>query len=160
MKYNANQTIMTDENQSLPPPDALLMELVHGYMVSKALQAAAEIGIADLLAGSPKTAEELARATSTNPSALFRALAGRGIFRQNESGCFENTALSEPMRSDSPIPFATTSPILRTTAISGPGCVLCPYWKRASPHSWRRMAAICGNISAGARTPASNSTVR
>ncbi len=96
---------MTDENQSLPPPDALLMELVHGYMVSKALQAAAEIGIADLLAESPKTAEDLARATSTNPSALFRllrALASRGIFRQNESGCFENTPLSEPMRSDSP----------------------------------------------------------
>ncbi|MBI2832115.1 MAG: methyltransferase [Chloroflexi bacterium] len=96
---------MTDKNQPIPPPDALLMELVHGYMVSKALQAAAEIGIADLLADSPRTVEDLARATSTNPSALFRllrALAARGIFRQNESGCFENTPLSEPMRSGSP----------------------------------------------------------
>ncbi|MBI3359783.1 MAG: methyltransferase [Chloroflexi bacterium] len=81
------------------------MQLVQGWMVAKALQAVAELGIADLLADSAKTSEELARATSTNPSALFRllrALAGRGVFRQNESGLFENTALSEPLRSDSP----------------------------------------------------------
>jgi predicted O-methyltransferase YrrM len=51
------------------------------------------------------TAQDLARATSTNPSALFRllrALAALGIFRLNKDGLFENTPLSEPMRSDSP----------------------------------------------------------
>lgn len=75
-------------------------------MVTKALQAVAELGIADLLEDSAKTAEDLARLTSTNPSALFRllrALAGNEIFRQNDSGLFENTALSEPLRSDSPV---------------------------------------------------------
>lgn len=96
---------MINGNQSTLPPDALLMELSHGYWVSKALQTAALLGIADLLADSPRTAEDLAQVTSTNPSMLFRllrALASYGIFRQEESGCFENTPLSEPMRCDSP----------------------------------------------------------
>lgn len=96
---------MNSPSQSGPPPHVALMQLVQGLMFSKALQAVAELGIADLLADSARTSAELARATSTDPSALFRllrALAGRGIFRQNESGLFENTALSEPLRSDSP----------------------------------------------------------
>lgn len=96
---------MKTATQSAPPPHVMLMQLVQGWMVAKALQAVAELGIADLLADSARTSEELARATSTKPSALFRllrALAGQGIFRQNEAGLFENTALSEPLRSDSP----------------------------------------------------------
>jgi hypothetical protein len=95
---------MDSAKQSGPPPHVVLMQMVQGLMVSKALQAVAELGIADLLADSAKTVEELARATSTNPSALFRllrAMASLGIFRQNESGLFENTTLSEPLRSDS-----------------------------------------------------------
>lgn len=97
---------MNSTNQSGPPPHVVLMQLLQGIMVTKALQAVAELGIADMLADSAKTADDLARATSTNSSALFRllrALAGNGIFRQNDSGLFENTALSEPLRSDSPV---------------------------------------------------------
>jgi hypothetical protein len=97
--------ITPDAGQAKPPPEALLLDLAQGYMVSKALQAAAETGIADLLIDSPKTAEALAQLSGTDPSALFRllrALASRGIFRQNESGGFENTPLSEFMRSDHP----------------------------------------------------------
>ncbi len=97
---------MTSINPLGLPPQMVLLQLVQGIMVSKSLQAVAELGIADLLAGSAKTAEELAQATSTHPAALFRllrALAGLGIFRQNESGRFENTELSEPLRSDSPV---------------------------------------------------------
>ncbi len=97
---------MTSGHQSGSPPHVVLMQLVQGFMVAKSVQAVAELGIADLLADGPKTSEDLARATSTNPVALFRllrAVAGLGIFRQNESGRFENTVLSEPLRSDSPV---------------------------------------------------------
>ena len=97
---------MTDQQQSGPPPHVVLMQLVQGLMVSKALQAVAELGIADLLNESPKTSEELAEATSTHAPSLFRllrALASRGIFREDEHGCFENTSLSDPLRRNAPV---------------------------------------------------------
>ncbi len=74
-------------------------------MASKALQLAAELGIADLLATGAKSAEELAQGTATHAASLYRllrALASLGIFRESEAGAFENTTLSEPLRSEVP----------------------------------------------------------
>lgn len=87
------------------PPQARLIQIVQGMMASKALQLAAELGIADLLATDAKSTEELARTTSTHGPSLYRllrALASIGIFRQTEEGLFENTELSEPLRADVP----------------------------------------------------------
>ncbi len=89
-----------------PPAQVVLMQLVQGFMVAKALQTAAELGIADLVAQAPKTAEELATSTSTDARSLLRLLRGlasRGIFRQDETGRFQNTPLSEALRSDAPM---------------------------------------------------------
>ena len=97
---------MNNQQHSGPPPHIVLMQLVQGFMVSKALQAVAELGIADLLDESPKTSEKLAEATSTHASSLYRllrALASRGIFREDEHGCFDNTPLSDPLRSNAPV---------------------------------------------------------
>jgi predicted O-methyltransferase YrrM len=83
----------------------VLAQYARGYLVSKALQAAAELNIADLLKDSPKDCEELARLTSTHAPSLYRllrALAGFEIFQEDEQGRFANTALSEPLRSDVP----------------------------------------------------------
>jgi SAM-dependent methyltransferase len=95
---------MAPDSESNSPPHVVLMKLVQGVMVAKALQAVAELGIADRLKDSPKTSEDLAKLTSTHASSIFRllrALASIGIFRQDELGRFENTALSEPLCSDS-----------------------------------------------------------
>jgi len=81
------------------------MQMVQGMMVAKSLQAAAELGIADRLGDSARSIDDLARTTGTDRSALFRllrALASLGIFQQDDSGRFRQTALSEPLRSDSP----------------------------------------------------------
>jgi hypothetical protein len=97
---------MTDQQQSGPPPHVVLMQLMQGVMIAKAVQAAAELGVADLLKDSPKTSEELAKATSTHARSLYRllrALASQGIFREDALGRFENTPLSEPLRSDAPM---------------------------------------------------------
>lgn len=94
-----------DQPPSLPA-HVVLMQIAQGFMVAKALQTAAELGIADLVAPAPCTTEELAQATSTDAPSLLRllrALASRGIFRQDESGRFENTPLSEALRSDAPM---------------------------------------------------------
>ncbi len=74
-------------------------------MLSKALQAAAELGIADLLDESPKSCGELAGAISVHGPSLYRlmrALASEGIFHENRQGRFENTPLSDPLRADAP----------------------------------------------------------
>ncbi len=66
---------------------------------------AAERRVADLLADGARTAEELAAATDTRTSMLYRllrALAGRGIFAERDDGRFVMTALAEPLRSDAP----------------------------------------------------------
>src|SRR6266849_3698358 len=93
------------EHTAEPPPAVVLMQMAQGFMVARALQAAAVLGIADLLAGGPQSAADLAAATSTNgPSLgrLLRALASRGIFRSDETGKYLNTPLSEALRGDVP----------------------------------------------------------
>src|SRR6516162_2593917 len=80
-----------------------LDQMITGYWISQAIYAAAKFGIADLLKDGPKTAGELAGATSTDPDALYRllrALASVGIFTEGESRRFSLTPLAEPLRGD------------------------------------------------------------
>jgi hypothetical protein len=80
-----------------------LDQMINGYWISQAIYAAAKFGIADRLRDGPKTAAELAAATSTIPDALYRllrALASVGIFAEGESGRFSLTPLAEPLCSD------------------------------------------------------------
>lgn len=80
-----------------------LGQMIDGYWITQAICAAARFGIADRLRDGPKTAAELAAATSTIPDALhrlLRALASVGIFAEDESGRFSLTPLAEPLCSD------------------------------------------------------------
>ena len=84
-------------------PHQQLDGMITGYWISQAIYAAAKFGIADQLKDGPKSVEELAEATSTNPDALYRllrALASRGIFAEAEQRQFSLTPLAEPLRSD------------------------------------------------------------
>jgi hypothetical protein len=79
--------------------------MITGSWVSQCLGAAARLGIADHLAGEPKTAEELARASGAGAWSLFRlmrALAGLGILTQPLPGKFGLSALGELLRSGVP----------------------------------------------------------
>jgi hypothetical protein len=87
------------------PAGAELTEMILGFQVSRAICAAAELGLADLMAGGARTVAELAAATGTRPPMLYRllrALASRGVFAEREDGRFALTALAEPLRSDAP----------------------------------------------------------
>jgi len=73
------------------------------FQESRAIFVAAELGLADLLAGGARTVEELATATATRPELLrrlLRALASSGIFAEKPDGRFVLSALAEPLRSD------------------------------------------------------------
>lgn len=83
---------------STTDPAATLRAMATGFRLSRALHAAAELGLADLLADGPRPAAELAQATGTAPGPLFRlmrALAAAGVFAEVSSGIFGPTALSE-----------------------------------------------------------------
>ena len=89
---------------ALPPPIAML-QMIGGYWIARMIYVAAELGVADLLHEQPRTASALAAATGMHPRALYRvlrALAGVGIFAEDEAGNFHLTPLAETMRSNAP----------------------------------------------------------
>lgn len=86
-------------------PHQQLDQIISSYWTSQAVFAAAKFGIADLLKDGPRTVDDLAQTTSTNPDALYRllrALASVGIFAEGEQRQFSLTPLAEPLRSDVP----------------------------------------------------------
>jgi hypothetical protein len=88
-------------------PYAELMRLTNGYQVTQAIQVAAVLGIADLLANGARTSDDLAAATGTHASSLhrvLRALAALGVFREDADRRFSLTPLGQCLRSDAARP--------------------------------------------------------
>jgi SAM-dependent methyltransferase len=80
-------------------------QMFGGAWITQGIGVAAELGIADLLADGPQTADELAKKTNTQSDALYRvlrALASIGIFTQDEALRFSSTPLADLLRSDAP----------------------------------------------------------
>ncbi len=89
-------------SEDAPGRDELRSMLV-GYRISAALSVAAELGLADQVAGGPRTAADLATAVSADPDVLhrlLRALSTVGIFAAHADGSFALTPLGEGLRSD------------------------------------------------------------
>jgi len=87
---------------SNPIEDLLRISMSHG--VPRCLHAVAELGIADALGESPRSADELARDTSTNADALartLRVLSAEGIFEARD-GKWAHSPSSRFLRSDHP----------------------------------------------------------
>jgi hypothetical protein len=94
---------MSDTNQL--SPQLQLRNLLMGFVVSRALQVAAELGLADALADGHKDRDALAREVGAHADTLhrlMRALASFGVFEQLPDGRFANTAHSEYLRNDAP----------------------------------------------------------
>lgn len=90
------------------PAEQALLQMMTGAWVAQSISAVAMLGIADLLADGPKTAEQLASATSTHTDSLYRvlrALASVGVFTEMGDGRFALTPISECLRSDIPNSF-------------------------------------------------------
>ena len=79
--------------------------MIWGIHISRAVYAAAELGIADLLAGGPMTAAQLARATQAHEPSLYRVLrllAALGVLTEHDHRSFSLTILGERLRGDVP----------------------------------------------------------
>ncbi len=89
---------------ALPPPIAVL-QMIGGYWIARILYVVTDLGIADLIDERPRPTVELADATGVHPRALYRvlrALAGVGIFTEDEAGNFHLTPVGATLRRTAP----------------------------------------------------------
>jgi hypothetical protein len=84
---------------------AKMRGLIFGYSITRSIAVAAELGIANQLAEGSQTPRELARRCGVMERPLYRilrALAGEGVFAENDDGRFALTPMAELLRSDHP----------------------------------------------------------
>lgn len=98
---------MSDRSSQPGDPSSLtqLYQLIVGYRTTQPIYVAAKLGIADLVAETPKTAHELAQATRAHAPSLRRLLlmlSSVGIFAEDTAGRFRTTPLGELLRRDHP----------------------------------------------------------
>ena len=96
-------------NQRLAPAPVVMIDLILAGFTSQAIEAAAELGIADALAAGPLQPDDLAAKIGADPDALsrlLRALCSRGIFRRHANGAYALTPLADTLRTDAPVSMA------------------------------------------------------
>lgn len=99
---------MTPEHGAGPvptPPHAQLIQMATAYWGSRALYAAATLGLADRIADGSRRPADLATETGAHAPSLhrlLRALAGLGIVAEDGDNGFALTALGQALRSGAP----------------------------------------------------------
>jgi O-methyltransferase domain/Dimerisation domain len=86
-------------------PAEAMLQMARGFWVSRALYVAVKLGLADVLADGSKSNEELAGITKTHAASLhrlMRALAGVGVFAEDDQHRFALTPLGATLRADVP----------------------------------------------------------
>ena len=86
------------------PANIQVLQLTSAYWASRCLHVVAQLGVADHIDDRSRSTEELAKATATQPDALYRVLrllASLGVFAW-EDGAWTHTEASRLLRSDSP----------------------------------------------------------
>ncbi len=86
-------------------PQEVINRMITGYWTTQMVYVAAKLKLADLIASSPRSADELAVQTGTHAPSLYRllrALASVGIFSEDSLSRFSTTPMAECLRSDVP----------------------------------------------------------
>jgi len=84
------------------PPQAEIVQMIFGAVVSRAVYAVAELGIPDQLSDGPRTAEEIARAVSAHGPSVYRLLrttAALGLFVEDDDKRFSLAPLGAALQS-------------------------------------------------------------
>src|SRR5882762_2815019 len=92
-------------DRSDPPSVSKLLDIIGGSWMSQAVYVAAELRIADLLAGEPKRVDELAKAAECHAPSLQRLMSGLaslGICVEREDGRVGLTPMGSLLRYDAP----------------------------------------------------------
>ncbi len=83
----------------------VMLLLIGGFWMSRAISAAASLGLADSLKEGPRSLTELAQQTGTHAPSLYRllrTLTSVGIFQQDSPDQFRTSALGSMLEADSP----------------------------------------------------------
>jgi len=78
-----------------------LFDIIQNLSLARCLYVVTDLNIADLLKNGPKPVSELAEITKTHEQSLYRvmrALASRGIFKENRDETFQLTAISKKLK--------------------------------------------------------------
>jgi hypothetical protein len=59
--------------KELPPP-VVMLQMIQGFWISRAIYLAAKLGIPDLLKEGPQSSQDLAQVTGTHAPSLYRVL--------------------------------------------------------------------------------------
>jgi hypothetical protein len=87
-----------------PNPFHTVLQMASGYSLSRCLHVVADLGVADVLDETPRTAADLAAAVGAQPDALgrvLRLLSANGVFESRGDG-FCHTSASRLLRTDHP----------------------------------------------------------
>ncbi len=101
----ATQPDAVPPQAEMPSPQQKLLQIATAYWASSTLYFAAQTGLPDRLADAPKTADELAQETASDPRSMYRVmrtLAGMGIFTEDSSHRFALTPMGEALRTGTP----------------------------------------------------------
>jgi O-methyltransferase/methyltransferase family protein len=93
------------ESSQVLPPHIQLIQMGRAHIVSRAVCAAAELGLADLLGPEPKSAEELAGAMQVHAPSLHRLmryLASLGVLTEQPEQRFALTDLGQALKTGAP----------------------------------------------------------
>ncbi len=86
--------------RKLVPPSVAVFEKAEGFFISKAIGVACELNLADILNSGPKHIKDIAEASKTHETSLYRlmrALASEGIFKEQREYVFTNTPMSKAL---------------------------------------------------------------
>jgi copper chaperone CopZ len=114
IKMDFGEERMTTQTQA-PPAHVGMLQLLNGAHVAGAVSCLAQLGIPDLVEAGPRSAEELASQTGTNPQALYRLMRATscvGVLAERPDGTFSETPMSAVLRSNA-------KPSFRALAIMG-----------------------------------------
>jgi O-methyltransferase domain/Dimerisation domain len=95
------------------PPQAQVARLMDGFLATQALYVAAKLGIADVLADGPQSAEAVAWAVGAHPDLLGRVLRGlvlEDVLAEDEDGRFALTPLGACLRDG--VPGSLRGPVI------------------------------------------------
>jgi hypothetical protein len=100
----ARRALLSLADRLLPPQFALFDKTI-GVGRTHVIGTIAELGVADLLADGPQTAEQMAGTLEVDADALHRVLRAsvvEGLLKLDRSGRFSLTRLAQPLRTDHP----------------------------------------------------------
>src|SRR6185295_10652063 len=80
-----------------------LRQMMTGYWLSQSIYVVAKLGVADLLANGPKTAEQLSVPLEVDANALYRilrTLSSYRLFEEDDNHAFKLTTLGKLLQKD------------------------------------------------------------